>query len=192
MLGGASINLRKYRGNDMRNRLTALIFVAAVLSAAAPCRAEVQDVGVVAAKELLQALHATDQLKDKLPTIIVKARQVFLARYPQHAAQVEAIMPHLTQKFAPNMDELPNVIARIYAKKFTEAELREMTRFAQGPKDEAAQAAFRNSPTGAKFGFLQKDIARESQEVVEKWSVLVGSAVDEEIKSELKKRGVAL
>jgi uncharacterized protein len=122
---------------------------------------------LAAARELVQVMRATDQIKAILPTILQNMKQTFVQNRPDFAKQYDVLVPVLIEGATPRLGELAALIAEIYARHFNVGELHELT-------------AFYQTPTGQKFITEQPMIARES--------MLAGQQVGREITADLRGR----
>ena len=162
----------------MRNAIIAAI-AAAVLFAAGPLRAQTPEVpadNLAAARDLIQAMKATDQFKVMLPTIFQALKPVFVQDRPEVAKDYDAIMPIITAGAMKRLNEFADKLAAIYASNFSVSELRELT-------------AFYQSPTGQKLISRQTAIARASMAMGQQFGESLVNDLKEEITDELRKRG---
>jgi len=170
----------------------AVLTLLTTLFAAAPLRAQTTSDGPALARQTLDALHMTEAMRAALPNIIDIVQKKLTTEYPQYSEQINNVIPRLRVKFQSHVDEMIGIAADTLARRFSSAELSEIRDFAVGTKDPAAQAAFRNSPTGTKFRAMLPDFSQEMKAAGERWGAKLGQEVDDEIKAELRRQGRAL
>jgi hypothetical protein len=129
-----------------------------------------------AARELVVTMRAADQLKTLLPIILQQLKPAIVQNRPQVEKDYDAIMPTLVQGMLAKSDELLDLIADLYARNFTAAELRQIGDFYRGP-------------LGQKFLEKMPIIAQESMAIGQKWGQTVAGEMRSKIIEELRKRG---
>jgi hypothetical protein len=144
------------------------------------------------ARQTLEALRLTEGMRAALPKMLDATEAMISSQYPQYSEQIKKVLPRLRTKFDSRVEDLISVAVELLVQKFSATELREIRDFAVGPRDSAAQAAFRSSPTGMKFLAMRQDFVREMTAAGEKWGSKLGQEVDEEIRNELRREDSAL
>ncbi|MFY9694795.1 MAG: DUF2059 domain-containing protein [Xanthobacteraceae bacterium] len=159
----------------MRRLIAALsgfaVFAAMLLaSAPAPAQSQTQPSAesLAAARELVQAGHATDNLKKILPTILQNLKAAIVQNRPEVERQYDSMMPLFTQKAQDRLNELTDAIAVIYANNFTVDELHDI-------------AAFYRTPTGQKPIARQAVIAQQSMAMGQQLGRLIAQDVQQEL-----------
>lgn len=84
---------------------------------------------MAAARELVATSRAGDQFKALMPILIQHLKPAIVQGRPQVERDFDAIMPVLLEGMTSRLNELTDIITRIYAQNFTAAELRELTAF---------------------------------------------------------------
>src|SRR5262249_51878978 len=84
---------------------------------------------LAAARELVMAIKATDQLKTLLPIIMQALKPVMIQRHPDADKDFDAILPIINDVAAQRSDELVNLLATVYARNFSVDELHDITAF---------------------------------------------------------------
>lgn len=79
-------------------------------------------------------------------------------------------------EFEKRKAEISAILARVYAEKFSEAELKEII-------------AFYESPTGKKFVGATADIGKQTMGRLQEWSGKVSKDATDRLKAEMKKKG---
>lgn len=142
----------------------------------APSRADDSTERLAAAKELLSAMHTSDTFKQIFPSLTTQIRSVIVAANPKAGKDYDEIAPRIESKVFRRLDEILDQIAAIYAKSFTALELHDI-------------AAFFKTSTGAKLVSLQSQIAQSTLQLGAAWGQKIAAELQEEIKTELRKRG---
>jgi uncharacterized protein len=131
---------------------------------------------VIAAKELVVTMRAADQLKALFPIIMQQLKPAIVQGRPQVEKDYDAIMPTLVDGMLARSDELVDLMAAVYARNFTAAEIRQVIAFYRGP-------------VGQKFLEKMPAIAQESMAAGQQWGQTVAGEMRGRIIEELRKRG---
>jgi hypothetical protein len=134
---------------------------------------------VAAARELVTASRAADQLKTLLPLIMQQLKPAIVQNRPEIARDYDAVMPALVEGMTARSDAFAGGIAEIYARTFTADELRQVT-------------AFYRSPIGQKFLEKMPVIAQESMAMGQKFGQEIAVEMRDRMIEELRKRGHSL
>jgi uncharacterized protein len=159
-------------------KFIAILSTAAIIAFAPafPANADEQADRLGAAREVLTAIHATDNFLKMLPTLMTQLQQMFVQINPKMEADLNAMAPRLIEKAKDRAGELIDQIAKTYAARFTVKELHDIKTFYE-------------SPTGIKLTSQQPQIAMESMAVGRTWGLKLGEELKEEMKTELRKKG---
>ncbi len=132
-----------------------------------------------AAKDLVETMHLSDQLRTILPTIMKNMKASVVQGRAEVDMQYEAVAPKIIDSFRARVSELTDAIAIIYARNFSTEELQ-------------ALVVFYKTPIGQKF--LQKvpSLTQETMVVGSKFGKDIGGEVQQRIKEELRKKGIDL
>jgi hypothetical protein len=128
------------------------------------------------AKAIIDFTGAAKSFDPVLPQILVQARTTVLNTNPTLQKDVDDILDKLETEFAPRRDQLRNDIATIYAKNFSEEDLRELAHFYQ-------------SPVGKKMVAVMPNVLRASYTAVQSWAQKLSFDVMGRLRQELQKRG---
>jgi hypothetical protein len=131
---------------------------------------------VAAARELVTASRATDQVKMLLPAIMQQLKPAIVQGRPEVARDFDAVMPQLIDAMAARSEAFAEGIVLIYARNFTADELRQVTAFYQGP-------------VGQKFLEKMPVIAQESMAMGQKFGQDIAGELRNRMIEELRKRG---
>jgi hypothetical protein len=128
------------------------------------------------AKAIIDFTGAAKSFDPVLPQILVQARTTVLNTNPKLEKDVDDVLDKLQAEFSPRRDELRNDIATIYAKNFTEEDLRQLAQFYQ-------------SPVGKKMVAVMPNVLRASYTAVQAWAQKLSFDVMGRLREELQKRG---
>jgi uncharacterized protein len=160
------------------------VFVAVALLSASPLRAQTPSTAappadnLVAARELVATMKATDQFKLLLPSIFQALKPAIVQNRPDAAKDFDAIVPIVTAGAMKRLDDFAEMLAEIYARNFTIDQIHDLT-------------AFYKTPTGQKLIAQQPIIARESMAAGQRFGRQLVADLTDQINDELKKRGDA-
>lgn len=151
--------------------LAAAFFVApAWAQTPAPPAAE----NLAAARQLIKVMKATDQFKALLPTIMQGLKPSIVQGRPEVERDFDTIMPVILNGASQRVNQLGNMLADIYARNFSVAEIHDLV-------------AFYQTSTGQKLLQQQPTIARQSMVAGQQGQQLVGE-LKQQINDELRKR----
>ncbi len=163
-------------------------FLVIALSAAMLCaigvntsfaQKEIDPARLAAAKNLMNAAGLSKQFEAVLPLITEQMQNAFLSLKPGNAPEIKEVFKLIPQKFSARKDEMLDQIAVLYAQKLTTDELNGIT-------------SFYKSPVGEKLIQIQPEIMQESMSIGQAWGLKIGREIEQEVRKELKDRGVAL
>ena len=163
---------------DTLARRGALLGLAlAWLTCGAPAIAQQPSPSAIAtAKELLQVKGATAMFEPIIPGIIENTNNLILPTNPGLFKDVNEVATKLRSELAPRRSEPVDRIARFYALKFTEAEMKEII-------------AFYKSPVGRKFVTEEPPVIDQGLQSAEEWSRQMADEVMNKFRAEMKKKG---
>jgi uncharacterized protein len=131
---------------------------------------------MAAARELVTAVRAADQLKTLLPLFMQQLKPAIVQGRAEIGRDFDALMPQLIEAMSARSEAFAEGIAVIYAHTFTADELRQVTNFYRGP-------------IGQKFLEKMPAIAQESMAMGQKFGQEVASELRTRMIDELRKRG---
>jgi hypothetical protein len=154
-----------------------LVLALAWLACAAPAVAQQPTPSAIAtAKELLQVKGATSMFDPIIPGIIENTKNLILPTNPGLFKDVNDVATKLRNEMAPRRAEVVDQIARLYALRFTEAEMKEII-------------AFYKSPTGKKFVTEEPPVIDRGLQQAEEWAKRMADEVMAKFRAEMKKKG---
>jgi len=151
--------------------LCASLFVAGTASAQQPSAS-----AVAAAKEVLESKGGLAMFEPIVPGVIETAKNVFLQQSPNLQKDLNETAATLRTQLAPRSNELKDEIAKIYAARFTEAELKELLTFFK-------------SAIGKKVLLEEPRFVEASLTRAQDWSNRLSEEVMVKIRAEMKKKG---
>jgi hypothetical protein len=163
-------------------RAAALVFVASLLMLGGSVSVHAQEptpAAMATAKELIQAKGATSMFDPVVPGVIESAKNSLLRTSPQLGRELNEVAAQLRTEYAAKRGEVADEMARIYARHFTEAELKEAL-------------AFYKTALGKKLIVEEPRVLDESMSRVQAWAERFSDEALARIRAEMKKRGHTL
>ena len=134
---------------------------------------------IAAAKKLFTAMGVDAQYKVMVDTMTNGLAAIVQQRHPSHGAAIGDVFGSLKQRFLDRSGEMIEMIAPLWAEKFTAEDL-------------DAIADFFATPVGRKLVSVQPEIMQRSMQLGMVWGQRIGAEVEAEARIELKKRGIDL
>jgi hypothetical protein len=131
---------------------------------------------LASAKEFVALTGATQIFGPLVAGVVEQSKMLYLQQNPALSKDLNEISAKLKAELTPRLAELDVEMVRIYATRFTEAELKEIM-------------AFYGSPTGKKVLVEQPQAAEQSLKFAQDWSIKLSDEVVGKMREELKKRG---
>ena len=131
---------------------------------------------LASAKEFVNLTGATQIFSPLVAGVVEQSKMLYLQQNPNLSKDLNEISAKLKAELNPRLEELNVEMARIYATRFTEAELKEIM-------------TFYGSPTGKKVLIEQPQAAELSLKFAQDWSIKLSDEVVAKMRDELKKRG---
>jgi hypothetical protein len=161
-----------------RIAIAAMLAGGSLVLSAAPGAAQQQPspAAVAAARELL-TLKGGDVLFSPIVSGVVETvKNVFVPTNPNLGAELNDVAAKLRKDYEPKRAELLNEVARVFAERFSEQELK-------------ALIAFYKSPLGRKMAMDEPAIIDESMRRAQTWGDALSGEVMEKFRHEMKKKG---
>jgi uncharacterized protein len=147
------------------------------LACATPVAAQQPTPSAIAtAKELLTVKGATSMFDPLIPGMIESTKNAILPSNPSLFRDLNEVATRLRTEFSPKRNEIIDEIARLYAQRFTEPEMKEII-------------AFYKSPVGKKFVTEEPSLIDQGLSRAEAWSRRMSEDVMNRFRAELKKKG---
>lgn len=131
---------------------------------------------VAAAKELLDIKGAVRMFDPLVPGIIETVKNNYLQTNPALVKELNEVAAQLRTELAPRRADVINLVAVLYAQRFSEQELKDVV-------------AFYKTPTGKKFVTEEPTVIEQSLAGAQAWSQKLSEDVLSRFRAEMKKRG---
>lgn len=159
------------------------IAVAVLLLAGASVKAQqsatIDPERLAAARSLFQAMSSEQQFEVAIKTMTEGMAGIAKQSNPSHAKEIDEVFGKIREKFLARTAEVTDLIAPLWAEKFTIQEMSEISRFMQ-------------SDIGRKMIKAQPEIMQKAMQIGMAWGRRIGQEVEDEARRELKARGVDL
>ena len=143
----------------------------------APANAQQPSPGAIAtAKEVITVKGAAAVYAPVVPGVIEQAKGVFLQSNPNLSKDLNEVAAKLRAEYAARSEEIVNDVAKLYASRFTEQELKDTL-------------AFYKSPLGRKLLVEEPAVLDQSMRNTQTWANRFSEEVIGKIRAEMKKRG---
>jgi hypothetical protein len=162
---------RSMRARTLVCALAALVFSAAPAAPQSPSEDTMR-----AARELVIASRAGDQIKTLLPLVVQQIKPMIVQNRPEVERDLDNIMPLMMALINSRIEQFTDTMAQIYARNFTVDELRQIQVFYQ-------------STTGQKLLDRTPAIAQESMTLSQKVGQDIVNELRDRAIEELRKRG---
>jgi len=133
-------------------------------------------VALATAKELITVKGATALWAPLVPGVIEQAKSVFLQTNPMLSKDLNEVAAKLRTEYAARSAEVVNDVAKLYAERFSEQELKDAL-------------AFYKSPLGRKMVTEEPNILDQSMRNAQNWANRLSEEVINKMRAEMKKRG---
>jgi hypothetical protein len=160
-------------------RRTAAAFAFAFIACAGPAAAQQPQPtpgAIATAKELLTIRGATNMFDPLIPGVIESAKNAFLPTNPGLFRELNEVAALLRTQFAARRNEIIDEIARLYAQRFSEAEMKEVI-------------AFYKTPVGKKFVLDEPAVIDQGLARTQAWTNKLSDDVFNRFRAEMKKKG---
>jgi hypothetical protein len=157
----------------------AVVLVIALIAMAASTHAQPNQPSANAvkiAREILDLKKSVDLFGSMVPGVIERVKGMLVQTNPTLGKDLDAVAAGLRRTFAPRTADLMNNIARLYASRFTETELKEIV-------------AFYRTPTGKKVIAFEPDVFEDAVADLKVWQEKFSEEVFARFRAEMKKRG---
>jgi hypothetical protein len=130
---------------------------------------------VTMAKEIISLKGATGLWEPIVPGVVEQAKNTFLQMNPQLSRDLTEVSVRLRSELAPRLAELNEEIARLYAARFTEPELKDVL-------------AFYKTPAGRKMIVEEPKVLETSMTHAQNWANKLSEEVISKFRVEMKKK----
>ena len=159
-------------------RAAAVVFTMAMFTGLASAE-EPTPAAVAVAKELI-VLKGSTQLWDAVvPGVIEQVKAVFMQTNPALGRELNDVAAQLRTEFAPRASQLVDQVAQLYARTFTEQELKDAL-------------TFYKSPLGRKIVNEEPKVLDDGFRRIQQWANKFSEEVMSKMRAEMKKKGYDL
>jgi len=131
---------------------------------------------ILLAREIINVKGAAKMYDPVIAEVVDRATGVLVQTNPMLSRDLNEIAARLRSEYAPRVSELLNEVARLYAGRFTEAELKDVL-------------AFYKSPVGQKIILQEPAILDQSIGFSESWASKFSEEVLTRIRGEMRRKG---
>jgi len=131
---------------------------------------------VAAARELIQAKGGAAMFEPAVPGVVESTKNSFLPTNPNLSRELNDVAAQLRREYEAKKAELVYEVAIVYAKHFTEQELKDLV-------------VFYRSPLGQKMLKEEPVALDESLKRAQDWTIEFADVVMTRFRAEMKKRG---
>lgn len=160
-------------------RAATLILALAAFAAPAFAQSSPSAGSVQLAREVVISSGATRAFEGVVPSILQQSLNVFVQQNPDLQKVLLEAMKTIGPGFEKRTSEIIDIIATVYATRFTPAELKELLTFYQ-------------SVVGKKFVTLLPNVLEESFVKTQEWGGKISEEIVQAMRAEMKKRGHAI
>jgi uncharacterized protein len=157
-------------------RVGAFALVLAGLPGLAFAQAQPSAAQIQIARDVVEASGAARAFDPIVPTILQQAINAFVPQNPDLQKPIVESVQTIAPAFEKRRSEIIDIVARVYATKFTEAELKEIL-------------VFYRSTVGKKFVAVQPAVLEDSFRRTQEWSAKISEEIVTALRAEMKKRG---
>lgn len=151
--------------------------LAAFLMSATPTLAQQPSKSALSlANEILEIKGSMTIFEAVIPGVIEKSKSTLMQMSPNLFKDLNDVANDLRKEFAPRLDTLRTDVARIYATRFTEQEMKDTL-------------AFYKSPLGKKILTEEPAFVDRSMSAAQDWAIKLNDEVLQRFRAEMKKRG---
>ena len=157
-------------------RLAAAGLAAFLLSATPTLAQQPSKSAISLANEILDIKGSMTIFEAVIPGVIEKSKSTLMQMSPNLFKDLNDVANDLRKEFAPRLDTLRADVARIYATRFTEQEMKDTL-------------AFYRSPLGKKILNEEPAFVDRSMAAAQDWAIKLNDEVLQRFRAEMKKRG---
>ena len=128
------------------------------------------------ARDVVEASGASRAFDPIIPSMLQRSINAFVPQNPDLQKPIVESVQTIAPAFEKRRSEIIDIVARVYAVRFTEAELKELL-------------AFYRSTIGKKFVAEQPAVLDESFRRTQEWSAKLAEEIVTALRAEMKKRG---
>lgn len=134
---------------------------------------------LAAAREILADKHIQELYKEAVPSLVERAKGTLVQSNLNYQKDLNEVAPKVAKDLAGSEKEIGEAIAKIYASRFTEQELKDI-------------AAWYKSPLGKKVIEQEPEIFQAARNYMDQWAQVFSQKVIDKFRAEMKARGKAI
>ena len=147
------------------------------LSAATAAVAQTtQSANFALARDVVVASGATRAFEGVIPSILQQSLSVFLQQNPDLGKDLSETVKGMAPDFEKRVSEIVDIVASVYATRFSEAELKDILNFYR-------------SASGKKLVAQLPSVLEESFVKTQEWSAKISEQIVVRLRNDMKKRG---
>lgn len=128
------------------------------------------------ARQVVELQGSHRSFDGAIPTVFSQVYNQYVQQNPDLDKPIAEALKAMLPEFDKRKDEITGIIARVYAERFSEAELKDIL-------------AFYESPTGKKFVGATADVNKDTFSRLQEWGGKLNKDVVDRLRAELKKKG---
>ena len=152
-------------------RCIALAILATGLASAAPAARADNASRLKVARVVVETSHAADNMRAVMPLMMSQMRGVLVQQFAGDAKGIDGYLQRFQTKFEASVPGFVDLVAEVYAREFTEADLNDLL-------------AFYRTPAGQHLLDEQPEIAKGMMTVGQRWGQNIAKEVLAEIQKE--------
>jgi hypothetical protein len=160
-------------------RILIAVLLSVAFGDAAAAQPRPSDEAMAVARAFVEASGAAAQFDQVMPLMANQMSKAFRSLAPNRASEIDEAMTEVVKRFISRKSELIDEIASIYADKLSVDDLREITKFYQ-------------TGAGRRMVEALPEVTRRAAAVGQTWGQRIGAEIANEMRRELKKRGIDL
>jgi hypothetical protein len=156
-------------------RFAAVLFACHMLAGQASAQAP-SAAAIAVAKELVELKGGASMFEPIIQGMVEQTKGALVQTNPQLSKDLNEVSTVLRAEFSPRLRDLINEAAKLYATRFSEAELKDIVTFYKGA-------------TGKKMLAQEPLVLDETFAFVQQWQPRIGEEVMNRFRAEMKKKG---
>ena len=134
---------------------------------------------IAAAREILTLKHASAMYANAVPGMVEKVKATLIGQNLNYQKDLNELAPIVAKQLAGREQEIGDGMVGVYAGEFTEQELKDLV-------------AFYKSPLGQKQLAAEPRAIQFSMSYMNQWAQQFAAVIDNEFRTEMKRRGKAI
>jgi hypothetical protein len=168
---------------EMKKTIYAILATGFVSMVAGPALAQSNPnpsaAAIATAKEILTDKHIQELYKEAVPSLVERAKGTLVQSNLNYQKDLNELAPKVAKELIGGEQEIGDQIAKIYASRFSEKELKDI-------------AAWYKSPLGKKVIEQEPQIFAASRVYMDQWAQTFSQKIIDKFRAEMKARGKAI